>query len=77
MLDKLTDLIEKFAKHSYGIVLVPDDDWLAVRKEFVESHKEELLAKKKQQIESKESKENSEIVNKAKDLFGDAVTIKD
>ena len=77
LLDKLTDLIEKFAKHSYGIVLVPDDDWLAVRKEFVESHKEELLAKKKQQIENKESKENSEIVNKAKDLFGDAVTIKD
>ena len=35
LLDKLTDLIEKFAKHSYGIVLVPDDDWLAVRKEFV------------------------------------------
>ena len=77
LLDKLTDLIEKFAKHSYGIVLVPDDDWLAVRKEFVESHKDELLAKKKQQIENKESKENSEIVNKAKDLFGDAVTIKD
>ena len=77
LLDMLTDLIEKFAKHSYGIVLVPDDDWLAVRKEFVESHKEELLAKKKQQIENKESKENSEIVNKAKDLFGDAVTIKD
>ena len=77
LLDKLTDLIEKFAKHSYGIVLVPDDDWLAVRKEFVESHKEELLAKKKQHIENKESKENSEIVNKAKDLFGDAVTIKD
>lgn len=75
--DKLTDLIEKFAKHSYGIVLVPDNDWLAVRKEFVESHKEELIAKKKQQIENKESKENSEIVNRAKDLFGDAVTIKD
>ncbi len=77
LLDKLTDLIEKFAKHSYGIVLVPDNDWLAVRKEFVESHKEELIAKKKQQIENNESKENSEIVNRAKDLFGDAVTIKD
>ena len=77
LLDKLTDLIEKFAKHSYGIELVPDNDWLAVRKEFVESHKEELIAKKKQQIENKESKENSEIVNRAKDLFGDAVTIKD
>ena len=76
-LGKLTDLIEKFAKHPYEIVLVPDEDWLAVRKEFVESHKDELLAKKKQQIENQESKEDSEVVNKAKDLFGDAVTIKD
>ncbi|WP_308555807.1 DNA polymerase III subunit gamma/tau [uncultured Lactobacillus sp.] len=78
LLDKLTSYIEKFAKHYYGIVLVPDDDWLAVRKEFVESHKEELLAKKKQQIEDKEEpKEDTEVIDKAKDLFGDAVTIKD
>lgn len=45
LLGRLTDYIEKFAKHSYEIVLVPDGDWLAVRKEFVESHKDELLAK--------------------------------
>lgn len=79
LLDKLTDQIEKFAKHYYGIVLVPDEDWLAVRKEFVESHKEELLAKKKQQIEGKdaESKEDIKVVDTAKELFGDAVTIKD
>ena len=80
LLEKLTSYIEKFAKHYYGIVLVPDSDWLAVRKEFVESHKAELLAKKKQQIEDKEeadSKEDTEVINKAKDLFGDAVTIKD
>ncbi|MGN1271855.1 MAG: DNA polymerase III subunit gamma/tau, partial [Lactobacillus sp.] len=78
LLEKLTSYIEKFAKHYYGIVLVPDDDWLAVRKEFVESHKEELLAKKKQQIEDKEEpKEDTEVIDKAKDLFGDAVTIKD
>ena len=82
LLGRLTDYIEKFAKHSYGIVLVPDNDWLAVRKEFVESHKDELLAKKKQQIEIQEEKSDEpevdpEVINKAKDLFGDAVNIKD
>lgn len=78
LLEKLTDLIEKFTKHSYQIVLVPDGDWLAVRKEFVESHKDELLAKKKQKIEEKEdSKEDTEVVDKAKELFGDIVTVKD
>lgn len=79
-LDKLTDLIEKFAKRSYRIVLVPDEDWLAVRKEFVQSHKDELLAKKKQQIEVKEeaeTKDDLQVINKAKELFGDTVTIKD
>ena len=78
--EKLTSYIEKFAKHYYGIVLVPDSDWLAVRKEFVESHKAELLAKKKKQIEIKEDatpKDDPDVINKAKDLFGDAVTIKD
>lgn len=84
LLDKLTSYIEKFAKHSYGIVLVPDNDWLEVRKEFVQSHKKELLAKKKQKIEAiqeeksdQEKKDDSEVINKAKDLFGDAVKIKD
>lgn len=85
LMDKLTAYIEKFAKHSYGIVLVPDDDWLAVRKEFVQSHKEELLAKKKQKIEAiqeekneqEQPKDDPEVINKAKDLFGDTVNIKD
>lgn len=80
LMEKLTSYIEKFAKHYYGIVLVPDNDWLAVRKEFVESHKAELLAKKKKQIEIKEDatpKDDPDVINKAKDLFGDAVTIKD
>lgn len=84
LLDKLTGYIEKFAKHSYGIVLVPDNDWLEVRKEFVQSHKEELLAKKKKKIEAIQEEKNdaqseadSKIIDKAKDLFGDAVHIKD
>ena len=29
---KINELYRKFAKHYYGIVLVPDSDWLAVRK---------------------------------------------
>ena len=84
LLDKLTGYIERFTKHSYGIVLVPDNDWLAVRSEFVQSHKEELLAKKNKanvviQNENEQDKqtENPEIINKAKDLFGDVVNIKD
>lgn len=52
-MNKLTSEIEKFAKHKYDIVLVPDDDWLAVRKEFIESHKKKnfwLRKSKKYQI---------------------------
>lgn len=85
LLDKLTGYIEKFTKHSYGIVLVPDNDWMAVRNEFVQSHKAELLAKKKQKIEAiqeekteaEEPKDDPEVINKAKALFGDTVNIKD
>lgn len=83
LLDKLTEYIERFTQKHYDIVLVPDEDWLAVRKAFVESHKEELLAKKKQQIESLQEEsgdtplEDAKIVDKAKDLFGDAVNVKD
>lgn len=82
LLEKLTGYIERFTKHSYGIVLVPDNEWLLVRNEFVESHKEELLAKKKQKIEAIEEKNDApqddpKVIDKAKDLFGDTVTIKD
>ncbi|GAA3634051.1 DNA polymerase III subunit gamma/tau [Lactobacillus hamsteri] len=85
LLAKLTGYIEKFTKHSYDIVLVPDNDWMAVRNEFVQSHKAELLAKKKQKIEaiqeekteSEEPKDDPEVINKAKALFGDTVNIKD
>ena len=82
LLNKLTSYIERFTKHSYGIVLVPDNDWLTVRQEFVNSHKQELLAKKKKQIVAAETdndqpNEDNEIINKAKDLFGDTVNIKD
>lgn len=86
LLTKLEKYLAKFTKHSYGIVLVPDKDWLAVRKQFVESHKEELLAKKKEKIEGLTSfdqqtteppKDDPRVIDKAKELFGDAVKIKD
>ena len=82
LMAKLTGYIEKFTKHSYDIVLVPDNDWLAVRQEFVQSHRQELLAKKKKEIqavqeEKSQEADNPEVVNKAKDLFGDLVRVKD
>ena len=75
-------MIFKFTKHSYDIVLVPDNDWLDVRQEFVQSHRQELLAKKKKEIqavqeEKSQEADNPEVVNKAKDLFGDLVRVKD
>lgn len=78
LLGKLQDNIEKFTKNSYQIVLVPDSDWLEVRKDFVQSHKKELLAKKQQIIEEKEApKDDPKVIDQAKKLFGDAVNIKD
>ncbi len=83
LLDILTDQIAKFTKHEYQIVLVPDKDWFTVRKEFLQSHRDELLKRQKQSgIEESGAEEpvqenNDEVVQKAKDLFGDAVNIKD
>lgn len=34
LIDVLTAEIAKFTKHNYEIVLVPDEDWSTVRKEF-------------------------------------------
>ncbi|MDF7638388.1 DNA polymerase III subunit gamma/tau [Lactobacillus sp. ESL0791] len=84
LLTLLTNEIEKFAKHKYEIVLVPDESWLKVRAEFLKGHKDELLAKQKQSdpeqdvpADEAEIKEEQEVVTKAKELFGDAVTVKD
>ena len=54
--------------------------------DFVASHKEELLAKKFQKIEKSEQEANEnqvdpqakkEVIDKAKELFGDLAQIKD
>ena len=78
LLDVLTDEIAKFTKHSYEIVLVPDEDWSTVRTEFLQKHGKELLNKQKQSDSGPEQDESSnQVVEKAKELFGDTVNVKD
>lgn len=78
LLDILTEEIAKFTKHGYEIVLVPDEDWARVRKEFIQKHGKELLDKQKQKdSESEQSGSDNQIVDKAKELFGDTVNVKD
>lgn len=88
LLTTLEAQIAKMTKHNYGIVLVPADSWQQVRSDFVESHKQELLAKKLKKLgqdpqtqedkSSKVSEENKkEIIGKAQELFGDLAHIKD
>ena len=78
LLNVLTDEIAKFTKHSYEIVLVPDEDWSTVRTEFLQKHGKELLNKQKQSDSGPEQDESSnQIVEKAKELFGDTVNVKD
>ncbi|MCX8721608.1 MULTISPECIES: DNA polymerase III subunit gamma/tau [unclassified Lactobacillus] len=78
LLGILTDQIAKFTKRDYQIVLVPDSDWFTVRKEFLQTHREEMLKRKQDSSADKpaDDKEN-EVVKKAKDLFGDTVNVKD
>ena len=78
LLDILTEEIAKFTKHNYEIVLVPDEDWATVRKEFIQKHGKELLDKQKQKdSESEQAESDKQIVDKAKELFGDTVNVKD
>ena len=78
LLDVLPDEIAKFTKHNYEIVLVPDEDWSTVRAEFLQKHGKELLNKQKHSNSDSEQDETSkQVVEKAKELFGDTVNVKD
>lgn len=86
LISQLEAEIAKLTKHNYSIVLVADSSWLKVRHDFVASHKEELLAKKFQRLEKSEQEANGnqidpqakkEVIDKAKELFGDLVQVKD
>ena len=86
LISQLEAEVAKLTKHNYSIVLVADSSWLKVRHDFVASHKEELLAKKFQRLEKSEQEANGnqidpqakkEVIDKAKELFGDLAQIKD
>ena len=86
LISQLEAEIAKLTKHNYSIVLVADSSWLKVRHDFVASHKEELLAKKFQKLERSEQEANEnqidpeakkQVIDKAKELFGDLAQIKD
>ena len=86
LISQLETEIAKLTKHNYSIVLVADSSWLKVRHDFVASHKEELLAKKFQRLEKSEQEANGnqidpqakkEVIDKAKELFGDLAQVKD
>lgn len=86
LISQLEAEIAKLTKHNYSIVLVADSSWLKVRHDFVASHKEELLAKKFQRLEKSEQEANGnqidpqakkEVIDKAKELFGDLAQVKD
>lgn len=85
LMQLLTSNLSKFLKHDLEIVLVPDNDWLSVRKEFLSKHKDEILRRQKEnkaEIElddsDKEDEAAKKVVNKAKEFFGeDIINIKD
>lgn len=86
LVSQLEAEIAKLTKHNYSIVLVADSSWLKVRHDFVASHKEELLAKKFQKLEKSEQETNEnqidpeakkQVIDKAKELFGDLAQVKD
>lgn len=86
LISQLEAEIAKLTKHNYSIVLVADSSWLKVRHDFVASHKEELLAKKFQKLEKSEQETNEnqidpeakkQVIDKAKELFGDLAQVKD
>ena len=86
LISQLETEIAKLTKHNYSIVLVADSSWLKVRHDFVASHKEELLAKKFQRLEKSEQEANEnqvdpeakkQVIDKAKELFGDLARVKD
>ena len=86
LISQLEAEVAKLTKHNYSIVLVADSSCFKVRHDFVASHKEELLAKKFQRLEKSEQEANGnqidpqakkEVIDKAKELFGDLAQVKD
>lgn len=74
LLSELEDQIAKMTQHNYKIVLVAASDWKKVRADFLKKHKTELLNKNNSEQQAPKS---NPVVDKAQELFGDLVNIKD
>lgn len=74
LLSELEDQIAKMTQHNYKIVLVAASDWQKVRSDFLKKHKTKLLNKNNPEQQAPKS---NPVVDKAQELFGDLVNIKD
>ena len=74
LLSELENQIAKMTQHNYKIVLVAASDWQKVRADFLSKHKSELLNKNNSPQPTSKS---NPVVDKAQELFGDLVNIKD
>lgn len=75
-----------FTKQNYKIVVVPKSKWLELRDAFIKGHRSELMQKKQSQAaipegeqakQATDKQQEQEVIDKAKEMFGDAVNIKD
>ncbi|QNQ84083.1 DNA polymerase III subunit gamma/tau [Lactobacillus sp. PV037] len=74
LLGELEAQLAKMTQHNYKIVLVAARDWQKVRADFLSKHKAELLNKNNSERQTPKS---NPVVDKAQELFGDLVNIKD
>ncbi|MCH3904726.1 MAG: DNA polymerase III subunit gamma/tau [Lactobacillus sp.] len=85
LVGRLEAELSKLTQHNYGIVLVADSAWLSTRASFLQTHKDELLAKQaaKEQAAAQPADEQTDpqtaeqVVSQAKALFGDLAHVKD
>ncbi len=84
-IEKIEELLEKVMNHHYKIAFILEDEWIKLKEEYIEN----LKSGKKYELQEEEnidynneenkliSKEKSEIVQEAEDLFGnDIIEIK-
>ncbi|MGX4644756.1 DNA polymerase III subunit gamma/tau [Holzapfeliella sp. JNUCC 80] len=79
LLDDLNRYLELELKESRKIILVPAAEWPVLRQDFLKNHKDEIKSSNSQQDDKiQEEKPESDVVSKAKELFGsEFISIKD
>lgn len=85
-LDELKDNLAVLAKKDIDLVLVPKEEWPVLRKEYISLHQSDLTKNSvhSENFESEsdeshsENKQENDIIDRARDLFGDAnIIVKD